>query len=155
MSRKMKLALTGLLALLLLAPGLGSRAHAECCAQNVIRASLVGLPNNKGRVGCIIFNSPDGFPRDRSKCVTQARAPIKNLAGTCEFKGLPPGTYAIASFQDEYETGKMKTNFLGMPQEAFGFSNDVKPSFPTPPAFSAASFTYSGGTLDLTMHAQH
>ena len=131
-----------------------------CCADahaqqaNNIRASLVGLSNNKGRVGCIIFNSADGWPRDRSKAAMQVRAPIQDGAGTCEFKGLPPGTYAIASFHDEYETGKMKTNLLGMPQEAFGFSNDAKPSTVSPPPFSACAVTYSGGVLDVTMHAQ-
>jgi len=132
-----------------------SHAHAQCCAGNVIRASLVGLPNNKGRVGCIIFNSPDGWPRDRTKATRQVRAPIQDGSGTCEFKGLPPGTYAIASFHDEYETGQMKKNFLGMPQEVFGFSNDAKPSALSPPPFSACAVTYSGGVLNITMNAQH
>jgi len=140
---------------LLLSCGISSHAHAQCCGGNVIRASLVGLPNNKGRVGCIIFNSADGWPRDRTKAAQQARAPIQNGTGTCEFKGLPPGTYAIASFHDQYETGKMKTNLLGMPQEAFGFSNDAKPSAISPPPFSACAVTYSGGVLNLTMNAQH
>src|SRR5215472_12387691 len=131
----------------------GTNAQAQ--QPNVIRATLVGLPNNKGRVGCIIFNSPDGWPRDRTKAAQQVRAPIQDGSGTCEFKGLPPGTYAIASFHDEYETGKMETNFLGMPQEVYGFSNDARPSALTPPPFSACAFTYSGGVMNLTMHAQH
>ena len=129
-------------------------ADARAQQPNVIRASLVGLPNNKGRVGCIIFNSPDGWPRDRGKAAMQVRAPIQDNAGTCEFKGLPPGTYAIASFHDEYETGQMKKNLLGMPQEAFGFSNDAKPSAVSPPPFSACAVTYSGGVLNVTMNAQ-
>ncbi len=132
-----------------------SSARAQCCQQNIIHAQLVNLPNDKGRVACIIFNQPDGFPRDRSKSVQRVRAPIQNESGTCDFKGLSPGTYAIAAFHDEYETGKMKTNFLGMPQEAFGFSNDAKPSALTPPPFSAASFTYAGGMMNITMQAQH
>ena len=132
----------------------GSIAHAQCCQQNVLRAHLVGLTNTKGRVACAIFNSADGFPRDRSKSVARVQAPIQNGEGICEFKGLPAATYAIASFHDEDETGKMKTNFLGMPQEAYGFSNDAKPSAMTPPPFSACSFSYSGGATDITMHAQ-
>jgi uncharacterized protein (DUF2141 family) len=134
--------------------GMGGKAHAQCCTQNLIRAQLVGLSNAKGRIACAIFSSADGFPKDRSKAVQKVRAPIKNLSGTCDFKGLPAGTYAIAAFHDEDETGKMKTNFLGMPQEAFGFSDDAKPSALTPPSFSDASFSYSGGTLAVTMHAQ-
>jgi uncharacterized protein (DUF2141 family) len=134
--------------------GVASNARAQCCQHNELRASLVGLQNNKGRVGCIIFNSAEGFPRDRTKAVQQVRAPIHDGSGTREFKGLPPGTYGIAAFHDEYETGKMKTNFLGMPQEAYGFSNDAKPSALTPPPFNACAFTYSGGVMDIIMHAQ-
>jgi uncharacterized protein (DUF2141 family) len=135
--------------------GSAGMARAQCCDHNVLRAQLVDLPNNKGRVGCIIFNQADGFPRDRSKAVAQARGPIRNGVGTCEFRGLPPGTYAIAAFHDEFETGKMKTNFLGVPQEAYGFSGDAKPSALTPPPFNAAAFSYPGGAMDITMHAQH
>lgn len=135
--------------------GLASTVHAQCCQQNVLQAHLVGLTNTKGRVACALFSSEDGFPRDRSKAVARVQAPIQNGEGICEFKGLTPGTYAIASFHDEFETGKMKTNFLGMPQEAYGFSNDAKPSSLTPPPFGACSFSYSGGVQNITMHAQH
>jgi uncharacterized protein (DUF2141 family) len=134
--------------------GLVSNARAQN-EQNLIHATLVGLPNNTGRVGCVIFNSADGFPRDHVRATAQARAPIVNQAGTCDFKGLPPGTYAIASFHDQFETGKMETNLLGMPQEVYGFSNDARPSALTPPPFSACAFTYSGGVMNITMHAQH
>ena len=134
--------------------GFASSARAQS-EQNLIHATLVDLPNNTGRVGCVIFNSPDGFPRDHAKATAMARAPIANQAGTCDFKGLPPGTYAIASFHDQFETGKMETNFLGMPQEVYGFSNDARPSALTPPPFSACAFTYSGGVVNITMHAQH
>ena len=134
---------------------LTASAGEQCCEHNVIHASLVGLPNNAGRIGCIIFNSAAGFPRDRAKAAAEVRAQIANQAGTCDFKDLPAGTYAVAAFHDEFETGKMKTNFLGMPQEAYGFSNDARPSALTPPPFSACAFTYSGGVMNLIMHAQH
>ena len=131
-----------------------SLAAAARADDNLIRAQLVNLPNDKGRVACAIFSSADGFPRDRTKATERVEGPIKNGVGTCEFKGLPAGTYAIASFHDEAETGKMKYNFLGLPQEAYGFSNDAKRSGMTPPSFSACSFSYSGGTTDITMTGQ-
>jgi uncharacterized protein (DUF2141 family) len=46
--------------------------------------------------------------------------------------------------------GKLDTNWLGIPKEGYGFSNDVKDLLSSPP-FSAASFQYDGGTLDLTI----
>ena len=150
----MRVKVIALLAAATLALGM-ARSNAGAQDAPVIRASLVGLPNNIGRVGCIIFNSADGFPRNRSKAVAQTHAPIKDNVGTCEFKNLPPGTYAIAAFHDQFETGKMKTNLFGQPQEAFGFSNNAKPSTLTPPSFNAAAFSYPGGTMNITMQPQH
>ena len=40
--------------------------------------------------------------------------------------------------------GKLDTNWLGIPKEGYGFSNDAKGSFGAPP-FSAAGFQYEGG----------
>lgn len=42
------------------------------------------------------------------------------------FKNIPNGTYAIALFCDENHNGKFDTNFLGIPKEAYGFSNNPK-----------------------------
>jgi uncharacterized protein (DUF2141 family) len=50
--------------------------------------------------------------------------------------------------------GKLDTNWLGIPKEGYGFSNDVKPLLGAPP-FSAASFQYDGGTLDLTIRLHY
>ena len=46
--------------------------------------------------------------------------------------------------------GKLDTNWVGIPKEGYGFSNDVKALLGAPP-FSAARFKYDGGTLDLTI----
>jgi uncharacterized protein (DUF2141 family) len=129
--------------------------YAQTAAPNVLRAHLTGLPNNDGRIACVIFNSANGWPRDRAKSVARVQGPIQNQEGVCEFKDLPAGAYAIAAFHDQFETGKMKYNMLGRPQEAYGFSNDAKPAILSPPSFSAASFSYPGGTYDITLHAQH
>ena len=52
---------------------------------------------------------------------------------------VPSGTYAIGLYIDANENEKMDTNFLGIPKEQFGFSNDAKGSF-GPPSFESASF---------------
>jgi uncharacterized protein (DUF2141 family) len=46
--------------------------------------------------------------------------------------------------------GKLDTNILGIPTEGYGFSRDAKALLGVP-AFSAASFTYDGQSVDLTM----
>jgi len=46
--------------------------------------------------------------------------------------------------------GKLDTNFLGMPTEGYGFSNDAK-GLLRAPSFSSASFPYDGKDLYLTI----
>jgi len=55
------------------------------------------------------------------------------------FKNLPEKTYAVCVFHDEDSDGKLKTNWLGMPREGVGSSNNAKGRL-GPPRFSAAAF---------------
>ncbi|MFJ1258682.1 DUF2141 domain-containing protein, partial [Cupriavidus sp. CuC1] len=60
------------------------------------------------------------------------------------------GTYSIAAAHDENMNGKLDTNALGIPMEGYGFSNDAK-GWLSAPTFSAASFSYDGQNLDMTI----
>ncbi|MDO8453998.1 MAG: DUF2141 domain-containing protein [Sulfurimonas sp.] len=42
------------------------------------------------------------------------------------FSNIPNGTYAIALFCDENQNGFLDKNFIGIPKEAYGFSNNPK-----------------------------
>lgn len=55
---------------------------------------------------------------------------------------LPKGDYAIALFQDENTDGKCNTNFLGVPKEGYGFSNNYKPLLSSP-SYSDCKFTFN------------
>jgi uncharacterized protein (DUF2141 family) len=46
--------------------------------------------------------------------------------------------------------GKLDTDWLGVPEEGYGFSKDAKAMLGAP-SFSAAKFQYGGGTLDLAI----
>ncbi len=63
---------------------------------------------------------------------------------------IPPGTYAIKLHIDENENGELDTNFLGIPKEQYGFSNNAK-AFGIP-KFESASFQlneYKKISIDL------
>jgi uncharacterized protein (DUF2141 family) len=121
-------------------------------AAGILRVHFVDTPNNIGRVLCGLYDSPDGFPTDHSKVIAHAHGPLHDDQGVCEFRGLKPGTYAVAAFQDQHGTGKITKNWLGIPTEAFGFSNDAAATI-SAPSFQAASFQFPGGTYDVTIHA--
>lgn len=45
------------------------------------------------------------------------------------FEGLEAGSYAVITFHDENADGDFNRNFMGMPEERYGFSNNPRPRF--------------------------
>jgi uncharacterized protein (DUF2141 family) len=75
---------------------------------------------------------------------------IRDTQARCDFVSIPPGTYALAVIHDENRNGKLDTNWLGIPTEGYGFSNEAKALLGAP-SFSAAKVRYDGGTLNMTI----
>jgi uncharacterized protein (DUF2141 family) len=73
--------------------------------------------------------------------------PIRNKQATCDFKNVPYGNYAIVAFQDENRDGEFNQNWLGMPKEGFGFSDN--PSTLRKPVFSDAEFNVDKPVVQL------
>ena len=63
------------------------------------------------------------------------------------FDGVPPGTYAIKMFQDANRNEKFDFNWLGLPYERYGFSNNARPDWMhlSPPKFKAAKIELKPG----------
>ncbi len=124
---------------------------ARAPAQNSdgIRVQVYGLAIDEGRLGCSLFNGPDGFPRDVTRQFRGMYTPIHGDSATCEFNGVPAGTYAVTVLDDTNDDARMDFNALGMPAKGYGFSNNALPTIlpPSPPSFDAASFAYSGSGM--------
>jgi uncharacterized protein (DUF2141 family) len=121
---------------------------------SALQIQVLGLRSNNGRVGCSLYNKADGFPRDESKIIKHVWAPAQNNQATCSFTGLPPGTYAVAVFHDENSNGKMDYNFIGIPKEGFGFTNDPSVTV-SAPSFQSCSFSYTGAPLKEVLHIKY
>jgi len=101
-----------------------------------------GWVGEGGVLHLAIYSSKEVFESDRgdkpgAQPGIEAGVVEKISKGT--YKGsfeIPPGTYAIGVYIDENE--KLDTNFLGIPKEQYGFSNNAK-AFGIP-KFEAASF---------------
>ena len=115
---------------------------------NLIHVEVAALRNSKGRVSCALYSSADGFPKEQRKAVAHVLSPISEKKAVCEFPGVEPGIYAVAVFHDENSNGKLDANFLGIPREGVGASNDARGHL-GPPKFDAAAFHFSGGRMNL------
>lgn len=61
-------------------------------------------------------------------------------------------TYAVAVFHDENANKYLDKNFLGMPEEKYGFSNGARGTF-GPPYFEEACFKVSNQqVVKITIH---
>jgi len=123
-------------------------------AENVIHVEISGLRNDKGQVLCALFSSAEAFPKKAEKAVARLTSKIAERQATCDFTGVAPGTYAVSVVHDENSNGKMDTNFIGMPREGVGASNNAKGHM-GPPKFRAASFRYESGRLDLKIRVNY
>jgi uncharacterized protein (DUF2141 family) len=118
-----------------------------------IRIIVAGLRSNSGRVVCTLFHSPQGFPRDDRDAQT-VTVPVAHHTATCEFPVTPHGRYAAVVYHDENADGHFNTNWLGLPKEGYGFSNDASISW-RPPNFDEAGFRFEGGTQPVTIHIRY
>ncbi len=62
-----------------------------------------------------------------------------------------PGTYAVAVHHDANSNGKVDTNFLGIPREGYGVSNDPRPRFRAPRFEEARVVVSRDTTLTVRM----
>jgi uncharacterized protein (DUF2141 family) len=120
-------------------------------SENRLRVRVVGLRNEEGEVRCSLFSSAEDFPANADLLATTVTAPIADRTAICEFSTIAPGTYAVVLFHDENSDGKFKRNWLGLPKEGYGFSNDA-PTRWHAPSFDAASFPYTGGIAEILVH---
>lgn len=148
--RQMTFARTVLVPILLtsMVPGIVASQTPSCSG---IHVTILNIRNSNGTVDCALFDGPQGFPIDVLRSAMRLVATkVRDTKARCDFENIPSGTYALAVVHDENMNGKLDTNRLGVPSQGYGFSNDAKATFSTPP-FSDASFSYDGQTLDLTI----
>ena len=142
------------LGVVLVAARVGAVGQAPTPAENIIHVDVGGLRSDKGQMLCALFSSAEAVPTKADKAIARLTAKIAERQAICDFTGVAPGTYAVSVVHDENSNGKLDRNFIGMPREGVGASNDAKGHM-GPPKFNAASFQYKGGRLDLKIHVNY
>jgi uncharacterized protein (DUF2141 family) len=134
--------------LILMNPGVFAAEEPACPG---IHVTVLGIRNSVGTVDCALFDAPKGFPADVLHSAMRVMVmKVPSSEARCDFEGIPPGTYALVVLHDENMNGKVDTNWIGIPKEGYGFSNDAKASF-SAPSFKDASFLYNGEMLEMTI----
>ena len=128
----------GIFALTLL-PCVGSAADIE--------VTLKGYTETGG-LQVALYDSEAGYKTEKMFGGVQMKAHTKPMRVV--FADVPPGTYAIAAFHDKNENEELDANMLGVPTEAYGFSNNARGTFGLP-SFEDVSFAVDGAPLKLAV----
>ncbi len=121
--------------------------NASHAAEVVVRVS--GLSEPLGQVGCSLFAGAAGFPMDNSSA-RNLWQPADAKGVTCRFNDVPEGTYAVSIGHDLNGNKRVDTNFIGLPTEQWGVSNNVRPNLRAP-RFDEASFKVAADAKDVVI----
>lgn len=142
------LLMTACLAFLLSWPG-----SAQENKSGTIQLKVEGVLAGQGQVRIVLEKNAKDFDSGSFEApkylfrVVEAKGDSVNTT----FPSVPYGTYAIKAFQDLDGDGKMRTGFMGSPEEPWGFSNDAT-GFLGPADFSDSKFELDAPELGLTIH---
>jgi len=80
----------------------------------------------------LLFEKSDGFPAQYKKAAKQYKIKAKKGKVIISDPEIKAGTYAVSCLHDENLNYEADTNWLGIPSEGIGFSNNPKIIFSKP-----------------------
>lgn len=113
-------------------------------AQHTLTVEVNGIEKVKGQIFVGLANDPNHFAKKGELykgCVNQ----VDEETVICTFEDIPEGTYAVSTFHDANGNDELDVNFVGIPRENFGFSNNPRILFKKP-SFQDCSFQVQGDT---------
>ncbi|HYH15359.1 MAG TPA: DUF2141 domain-containing protein [Flavisolibacter sp.] len=114
-------------------------------AQSRIIADISNFENDKGLCRACLFNNASSFKGESGNPVQCVQVPIANKKSKVQFDDVPAGTYAVFLFHDTNGNNKMDKNFIGIPKEGYGASQNKLP-FAAAPTFNDNRFNVNNGT---------
>lgn len=104
-----------------------------------------------GELAYLVFASSAGFPGDRDKALRHGFLSIPSKSKNLRIDAdLPPGIYAVTVYEDLNSNRKLDHNFMGIPREPVGTSNNP-PAHLGPPNFGECSFHLGDSAQTITV----
>ena len=108
---------------------------------------IKNVNSNVGSVRLRLYNSEEQFMK-KAFAVAEVKAVDGQVVAV--FENVASGTYAISVMHDANDNQELDSNFMGIPKEGFGFSNDATGMF-GPPDFKKASFQFSNQEMVINL----
>ena len=90
-----------------------------------LTVTVTEIEHTRGKLIACLWTEKSGFPTcQKSDSAKRQTVAISGATMRVTFRNVAPGSYAVSVQHDEDGDGKLKTNFLGMPKEGVGISNN-------------------------------
>lgn len=119
-----------------------------------VAVEVRGVRSESGSVIVALYGSERGFPNRFEQALRKASVKVHDGRAEARFEGVAPGRYALCVVHDENGNGRLDTNFLGIPREGVGVSNNVRNRF-GPPAFDDAAFVHGTAATVLEIRLRY
>ncbi len=96
-----------------------------------LKITVTNIKAQKGTVEIGVFNNSKSFLKKGEAYKSYVKA-VTNDSVVFMLKDLPKGDYAVSLFHDVNGDKKCNFNFIGIPLEPYGFSNNIKPKLSKP-----------------------
>lgn len=94
-----------------------------------LNINIENINPSKGQLMIAVYNSKQLYMKTEKAVSKQILKLNGKNSEFIQFKDLPMGEYSVAVIHDENNNGKLDTNIFGIPTEAYGFSNNIRPKF--------------------------
>ncbi len=125
-------------------------ALAAPASASTLTVLVEGVRSDRGVMRLCLWSSAAGFPDCTADAARRDNRPATAGAMRFDLPGVPAGVYAVSVFHDEANTGKVETNFLGIPRSGLGASNNPRSRF-GPPSFNDAAFRLDARDSQVTV----
>lgn len=107
-----------------------------------LTVTVTGIRSNEGKLRFALYRTKESFTDSPDQ---GAAEDIEDGRAEWRLTDLEPGPYAVAIYHDENNDNKFNMNFLGLPKEDYGFSNNARARL-GPPGWKRVVFEVSAGT---------
>lgn len=117
-----------------------------------LKVEFTNLRAAKGNLYVAVYDRADVFLNTKNVRI-QKIVPISQIGSLkISLGNLPPGNYALSCFHDLNGNGQLDTNWMGIPTEPYGFSNNARPKFRAPKwAEAAFELNQFGRTISVRL----
>ena len=119
-------------------------------ADTAVTVVVENINNDDAQLVISVFDSKKAWLKRPLMTEVVAAEQIRDDGTAAVTLSLPAGTYAFHVFHDLDMNGRMKTNFIGIPREPTGVSNDAKGKF-GPPKFKDAAVNIENDPVTATL----